>query len=135
MEVPMNAPVTSQMSPLLTALLPQLITDCRLLVTRQSSLVTPFLALFTCHLPQVNQSITFQNWHSLGLDSLPKGLPLRVTGGNSAPNPTKGSPRLSTVWYSDFQTGNASVPASIFKKPSWLCIPVGREAVEVMSKA
>lgn len=87
---------------------------------------------FSCHVEytEVNQSITFQNWHSLGLNSLPKGLPLRVTGGNSAPNPTKGSPRLSTVWYSNFATGNSSVSPSDFEKPSWLCIPVGAEVTE-----
>jgi len=87
---------------------------------------------FSCHVEytEVNQSITFQNWHSLGLDGLPKGLPLRVTGGNSNPNPTKGSPRLSTVWYSNFTTGDGSVKPSDFEKPSWLCIPVATDAVE-----
>jgi len=86
---------------------------------------------FSCHVDyaEVNQSITFQNWHSLGLDGVAKGLPVRVTGGNSAPNPTKGSPRLSNVWYSDFVTGNASVSPKDFTKP-WLCIPVGLDAVE-----
>ena len=41
----------------------------------------------SCHVDyeKANQSITFQNWHSLA----PKGLPLRVTGGNSAPNAQK----------------------------------------------
>jgi len=88
---------------------------------------------WSCHIeyPQANQSITFQNWHSLGLAKLPKGLPLRVTGGNSAPNPTKGSPRLNTVWYSDFITGNASVSPEDFKKPSWLCIPVMLQPAQV----
>jgi len=87
---------------------------------------------WSCHTEysEVNQSITFQNWHSLGLNSLPKGLPLRVTGGNSAPNPTKGSPRLSTVWYSDFKTGNDSVSDKDFEKPSFLCIPVAMETSE-----
>jgi len=87
---------------------------------------------YSCHVEytEVNQSITFQNWHSLGLGSLPKGLPLRVTGGNSAPNPTKGSPRLSTVRYTNFATGPSSVSPSDFEKPSWLCIPVASEAVE-----
>lgn len=78
-----------------------------------------------------NQSIVFQNWHSLGLDGLPKGLPLRVTGGNSAPNPTKGSPRLNTVWYKDFKTGPRATSAEDFEKPNWgLCIPVGADDVE-----
>jgi len=87
---------------------------------------------FSCRVEytEVNQSITFQNWHSLGLGSVPKGLPLRVTGGNSAPNPTQGSPRLSTVWYSNFAVGNSSVSPSDFEKPSWLCIPVVADAAE-----
>lgn len=75
-----------------------------------------------------NQSITFQNWHSLGLGSIPKGLPLRVTGGNSAPNPTKGSPRLNSVWYTDFVTGEQATKDSDFSLPNFggkLCIPVG----------
>ena len=85
---------------------------------------------WSCHLEYtaVNQSITFQNWHSLGLGKLPKGLPLRVTGGNSAPNPTKGSPRLSTVWYSNFTVGPAAFQPHTFDKPAWLCIPVGLQA-------
>merc|ERR1711959_729673 len=84
---------------------------------------------FSCHVDyaEVNQTITFQNWHSLGLDGLPKGLPLRVTGGNSNPSPTKGSPRLSTVWYSNFTTGTGSVKDKDFTKPSFLCIPVATE--------
>jgi hypothetical protein len=86
----------------------------------------------SCHVEytEVNQSITFQNWHSLGLGSVPKGLPLRVTGGNSNPNSKKGSPRLSTVWYSGFSTGPKSVSPDDFKKPSWACIPVGSDVVE-----
>lgn len=87
---------------------------------------------WSCHVEytEVNQSITFQNWHSLGLGSVPKGLPVRVTGGNSAPNPTKGSPRLNTVWYTNFSTGPSSVNPSLFEKPAWICIPVGLDAVE-----
>jgi len=87
---------------------------------------------YSCHVEytEVNQSITFQNWHSLGLGSLPKGLPLRVTGGNSHPNGQKGSPRLSTVWYSGFTTGNQSVNPKDFVKPSFLCIPVATETTE-----
>ncbi|CAE8598338.1 unnamed protein product [Polarella glacialis] len=78
-----------------------------------------------------NQSITFQNWHSLGLGSVPKGLPIRVTGGNSAPNPTKGSPRMNSVWYSDFVTGDDATKADDFNKPNFgLCVPVGKEEVE-----
>jgi len=75
-----------------------------------------------------NQSITFQNWHSLGLGSIPAGLPLRVTGGNSAPNPTKGSPRLNSVWYSEFVTGPDATSDKDFDLPAFdgkLCIPVG----------
>eukprot|EP00929_Paragymnodinium_shiwhaense_P116612 TRINITY_DN8629_c0_g1_i2.p1 TRINITY_DN8629_c0_g1~~TRINITY_DN8629_c0_g1_i2.p1 ORF type:complete len:523 (+),score=132.81 TRINITY_DN8629_c0_g1_i2:81-1649(+) len=74
-----------------------------------------------------NQSITFQNWHSLGLGSIPKGLPVRVTGGNSAPNPTRGSPRLNTVWYTNFITGSDATTDKDFDLPNWggkLCIPV-----------
>mmetsp|Transcript_27780 Transcript_27780/g.50743 ORF Transcript_27780/g.50743 Transcript_27780/m.50743 type:complete len:518 (-) Transcript_27780:83-1636(-) len=79
----------------------------------------------------VNQSITFQNWHSLGLGSVPKGLPVRVTGGNSAPNPTRGSPRLNTVWYKDFVTGPSATKPEDFEKPNFgLCIPVDGDAVQ-----
>lgn len=82
---------------------------------------------WACHLDYeaANQSITFQNFHSLGVNSVPKGLPVRVTGGNSQPSATKGSPRLNSVWYKDFVTGDAATNASMFEKPSWLCIPVG----------
>jgi hypothetical protein len=81
-----------------------------------------------------NQSINFQNWHSLGNGNVPKGLPIRVTGGNSAPNPTQGSPRLNTVWYSDFVTGDDSSSDSDFKAPL-ICIPVGvDEAKEFFGK-
>jgi len=74
----------------------------------------------------VNQSITFQNWHSLGLDGIPKGLPLRVTGGNSQPDPQQ-SPRINSVWYYDFVTGSDSTSAADFKKPFGICVPVGAE--------
>lgn len=78
-----------------------------------------------------NQTIVFQNWHSLGLDGVPKGLPLRVTGGNSAPNPTKGSPRLNSAWYKDFKTGPDATKPEDFQKPNWgICIPVGAEEVK-----
>merc|ERR1712190_165570 len=70
---------------------------------------------------KVNQSITFQNWHSLGLGSIAKGLPLRVTGGNSAPNAQKGSPRLNTVWYTNFVTGANATKADDFKAPGGIC--------------
>eukprot|EP00421_Protoceratium_reticulatum_P006583 CAMPEP_0168372506 /NCGR_PEP_ID=MMETSP0228-20121227/8316_1 /TAXON_ID=133427 /ORGANISM="Protoceratium reticulatum, Strain CCCM 535 (=CCMP 1889)" /LENGTH=496 /DNA_ID=CAMNT_0008385415 /DNA_START=66 /DNA_END=1556 /DNA_ORIENTATION=- len=76
---------------------------------------------------KVNQTIVFQNWHSLGLGKTAKGAPVRVTGGNSAPDSKKGSPRLSTVWYSNFGMGAASVQPSDFEKPSWFCIPVGAQ--------
>lgn len=72
-----------------------------------------------------NQSITFQNWHSLGLGQTPKGLPVRVTGGNSAPDAQKGSPRLNSVWYYDFDTSESSTKDEDFVKPSKFCIPVG----------
>lgn len=78
-----------------------------------------------------NQSITFQNWHSLGLGAVPKGLPVRVTGGNSAPDSKKGSPRLNTVWYSNFVTGDSATSPSYFEKPNHgACIPVGKEDAE-----
>jgi hypothetical protein len=77
-----------------------------------------------------NQTITFQNWHSLGLGKVPKGLPVRVTGGNSAPNGQKGSPRLSTVWYKDFDTSANATNPDDFKKPSGFCIPVGADEVK-----
>jgi len=80
---------------------------------------------------KVNQTIVFQNWHSLGLGKTPKGLPVRVTGGNSAPNAQKGSPRLSSVWYSNFTTGANAVKPEDFAKPNWgWCIPVGSEEAE-----
>lgn len=88
---------------------------------------------FSCRLDYeaANQSITFQNWHSLGLGSVPKGLPLRVTGGNSAPNSKKGSPRLNTVWYSSFVTGDSATSSADFKKPNFgACIPVGQEELQ-----
>jgi hypothetical protein len=64
---------------------------------------------FSCRVlyDKVNQSIVFQNWHSLGLGSVPKGLPLRVTGGNSHPDPNQ-SPRMNSVWHSNFSVGSAS---------------------------
>lgn len=77
-----------------------------------------------------NQSITFQNWHSLGKGSVPKGLPLRVTGGNSHPDSQKGSPRLNSVWYSNFDTSDSSCSDSDFTKPSGFCIPVGLDEVQ-----
>ena len=48
-----------------------------------------------------NESITFQNWHTTGGEgsTLPTGLPVRVTGGNSNPDAEEGQPRLNTVWY------------------------------------
>eukprot|EP00933_Yihiella_yeosuensis_P007566 TRINITY_DN112655_c0_g1_i1.p1 TRINITY_DN112655_c0_g1~~TRINITY_DN112655_c0_g1_i1.p1 ORF type:complete len:506 (+),score=108.26 TRINITY_DN112655_c0_g1_i1:67-1584(+) len=88
---------------------------------------------WTCRMnyKEVNQSITFQNWHSLGLGKVPKGLPLRVTGGNSAPNPTKGSPRLNSVWYSNFVTGDQATSEDDFKVPNHgLCVPVGETETE-----
>lgn len=82
---------------------------------------------WSCHLDYeaANQQITFQNWHSLGLGSVPKGLPVRVTGGNSAPNAQKGSPRLNSVWYKDFVIGDSATKPSDFDKPGGFCIPVG----------
>ncbi|CAJ1376801.1 unnamed protein product, partial [Effrenium voratum] len=84
---------------------------------------------WSCHVDyeKANQSITFQNWHSLA----PKGLPLRVTGGNSAPNAQKGSPRLNTAWYSNFSVGPGATKPEDFQKPNFgLCIPVGEQEVE-----
>jgi hypothetical protein len=85
-----------------------------------------------CHLDYeaAGQQISFQNWHSLGLGTVPKGLPVRVTGGNSAPDSQKGSPRLSNVWYKDFVTGPNATKADDFKKPGGFCIPVGTEEVK-----
>jgi len=79
---------------------------------------------------EANQSITFQNWHSLGQGSVPKGLPLRVTGGNSQPDSQKGSPRLNSVWYSNFDTSDSSCSDSDFQKPGGVCIPVGLDEVQ-----
>jgi len=84
---------------------------------------------WSCRLDYIaaNQSITFQNWHSLGLGKVKLGLPLRVTGGNSAPNPTQGSPRLNTVWYENFgfETSEADFSIDDFH----LCVPVGKQEV------
>lgn len=74
---------------------------------------------YSCRIPydKVNQSITFQNWHSLGLGSVAKGLPLRVTGGNSQPDPQQ-SPRLNSVWHSNFTIGaGSSTPADFQWNP------------------
>merc|ERR1719235_1797406 len=79
---------------------------------------------------EANQSITFQNWHSLGLGKVPKGLPVRVTGGNSAPDSQKGSPRLNSVWYKDFDTSANATKPEDFTKPSGFCIPVGADEVK-----
>jgi hypothetical protein len=78
---------------------------------------------------QRNMSIVFQNWHSVGLGTSPKGLPLRVTGGNSAPDSKKGAPRLSTVWYRNFDIGPVW-KESDFDKPSKLCIPVAETTLK-----
>jgi hypothetical protein len=87
---------------------------------------------WVCHVDYkaAGQQITFQNWHSLGLGTVPKGLPVRVTGGNSAPNGQKGSPRLSSVWYKDFDTSDNATKPEDFVKPSGLCIPVGADEVK-----
>jgi hypothetical protein len=87
---------------------------------------------WACHVDYeaAGQQITFQNWHSLGLGTVPKGLPIRVTGGNSAPNGQKGSPRLSTVWYKDFDTSANATKPEDFVKPSGFCIPVGADEVK-----
>eukprot|EP01065_Artemidia_motanka_P038016 TRINITY_DN46900_c0_g1_i1.p2 TRINITY_DN46900_c0_g1~~TRINITY_DN46900_c0_g1_i1.p2 ORF type:complete len:485 (+),score=178.93 TRINITY_DN46900_c0_g1_i1:70-1524(+) len=71
-----------------------------------------------------NQTIVFQNWHSIGAGKTAAGLPVRVTAGNSAPNGQQGSPRLNTAWYTNFTTGPTSVSPSDFQKPKGLCIPV-----------
>lgn len=81
-----------------------------------------------------NQSITFQNWHSIGVNSLlPKGLPLRVTGGNSVPDPNQ-SPRLNNVWYSNFVTGPNATKPEDFKPPTnplgLPCVPLAAEETE-----
>jgi hypothetical protein len=57
-----------------------------------------------------------------------KGVPLRVTGGNSAPDSKKGAPRLSTVWYRNFDFGPVWKDSD-FDKPSAFCIPVGEKAI------
>jgi len=71
---------------------------------------------FSCRIlyDKVNQSIVFQNWHSLGLGAVPKGLPLRVTGGNSKPDPQQ-APRMNSVWHSNFTVGELSSTAADFQ--------------------
>lgn len=84
---------------------------------------------WACHIQydKVNQTINFQNWNSLGLGSVPKGLPVRVTGGNSQPNPTMGSPRLNSVWYRNFVSGpNATKPEDFIVPNFGLCVPVAK---------
>jgi len=78
---------------------------------------------WSCRLDYINsltnQSITFQNWHSLGANgsNLPKGLPLRVTGGNSVVIQGQ-APRMNSVWYSDFIAGEHATKDSDFKPPT-----------------
>merc|ERR1711874_724025 len=81
------------------------------------------------HLDGVKEGITFQNWHTLGEDGNTAGLPVRVTGGNSQPDPQQ-SPRLNTVWYSNFRTGSDCVQESGFQKPGVACFPVGAADAE-----
>lgn len=78
---------------------------------------------YTCAIrdEERNLTIAFQNWNSLGLGAVPAGVPVRVTGGNSAPDSKKGSPRLSTVWYSNVTLGPVWGD-DFFDKPSWFCI-------------
>merc|ERR1719316_185114 len=88
---------------------------------------------WACHLDYeaAGQQITFQNWHSLGLGKVAKGLPVRVTGGNSAPDSQKGSPRLNTVWYTNFNTNDDATKADDFTKPNFgICIPVDAEEIQ-----
>lgn len=87
---------------------------------------------WSCHLDYkaANQQITFQNWHSIGIDGIAKGLPLRVTGGNSAPNAQKGAPRLNTVWYTNHVVGPHAVKPADFEKPGKFCLPVYEDQVE-----
>jgi hypothetical protein len=79
---------------------------------------------------EVKQQIVFQNWHSLGLNSTPKGLPMRVTAGNSVPDGGSKTPRLNTVWYSNFSVGTGALQGVDFEKPSKFCIPVGMDALK-----
>jgi hypothetical protein len=52
---------------------------------------------------EANETIHFQNWHTIDEQGCGrKGLPVRVTGGNSDPNAEEGAPRLNTVWYYNF---------------------------------
>jgi len=87
---------------------------------------------FSCRLDYINsmtnQSITFQNWHSLGLNKVPKGLPLRVTGGNSVPDPNQ-APRMNSVWYSNFVTGSSATKDDDFKP---LTNPLGLPCTPLM---
>lgn len=76
----------------------------------------------------VNQTITFQIWSSLGLGGAPKSQPLRITGGNSLPNPTLGTPRMTTVWYQNWITGDDANHDADFKAPNFggrFCLNVG----------
>lgn len=81
------------------------------------------------HLDGVREGITFQNFHSLGLSGVPAGLPVRVTGGNTHPDPQQ-SPRLSTVFYHDFCAGSSCTNSDDFSKPSPACIPIGDTEAE-----
>jgi len=73
-----------------------------------------------------NVTIAFQNWHALGLGPNPLGTPLKVTGSNSHPAKIPPSSRLTTMIYSNFTSGNKSVPEGIFDLPK-VCLPVSAE--------
>jgi hypothetical protein len=82
----------------------------------------------------VNQTITFQIWSSLGLGGAPKSQPLRITGGNSLPNPTLGTPRMTTVWYQNWITGDDANHDADFKAPNFggrFCLNVGSHMAPV----
>jgi len=94
---------------------------------------------WSCRLDYINgltnQTITFQNWHSLGGNSskLPKGLPVRVTGGNSVVIQGQ-APRMNSVWYTNFVTGENATKDSDFKPPTNLfglpCTPLSGPKVK-----
>lgn len=68
---------------------------------------------------KVNQSITFAQWHALGEsdesgDWFPKGAPVRITAGNSQPDPQQ-SPRMNTVFHSMLKMGEGSSKPADFQ--------------------
>jgi hypothetical protein len=68
------------------------------------------------------EKLVFQSWNALGLGTALPGTELRVTGGDSHPDKTSGTPRLQSNFYTNFSAWQ--VDASVFDHPRF-CIPLG----------